>query len=182
MTALATPDAPLVWEAVTRRSPAARSEHRPATSTADPRPAGQRRGQHRRRRRRRRPPRDRRGGRRCGRAPRERGPLVYVGAGTSGRIAAADAAECGPTFSTDRLRGDDDDDAEEDATASSRSWDVGEQDVVLGVSASGRTPYTLGALERARDAGALTIGLACARGSELARVADLRSSSTSARR
>jgi N-acetylmuramic acid 6-phosphate etherase len=50
---------------------------------------------------------------------------------------------------------------------------VGEQDVVLGVSASGATPYTFGAIERAKQAGALTIGLACVRGSQLARAANL---------
>jgi N-acetylmuramic acid 6-phosphate etherase len=101
------------------------------------------------------------------------GRLVYVGAGTSGRIAAADAAECGPTFSTDLISAVTTEVDEEEDDAELARLDVGEQDVVLGVSASGRTPYTLGALERARDAGALTIGLACLRGSELARAADL---------
>ena len=101
------------------------------------------------------------------------GRLVYVGAGTSGRIAAADAAECGPTFSTDLISAVTTDvDAEEDDAQLARV-DVDDGDVVLGVSASGRTPYTLGAVERAAEAGALTIGLACARGSELARVTDL---------
>jgi N-acetylmuramic acid 6-phosphate etherase len=101
------------------------------------------------------------------------GRLVYVGAGTSGRIAAADAAECGPTFSTDLISAVTTEVDEEEDDAELARLDVGEQDVVVGVSASGRTPYTLGALERARDAGALTIGLACVRGSELARAADL---------
>ena len=101
------------------------------------------------------------------------GRLVYVGAGTSGRIAAADAAECGPTFSTDLISAVTTEVDEEEDDGELAQLEVGEQDVVLGVSASGRTPYTLGALERARDAGALTIGLACVRGSELARAADL---------
>jgi N-acetylmuramic acid 6-phosphate etherase len=101
------------------------------------------------------------------------GRLVYVGAGTSGRIAASDAAECGPTFSTDLIDAVHTEvEAEEDDDELAQ-LDVGANDVVLGVSASGRTPYTLGALERAREAGALTIGLACATGSELARAADL---------
>jgi N-acetylmuramic acid 6-phosphate etherase len=101
------------------------------------------------------------------------GRLVYTGAGTSGRIAAADAAESGPTFSTDLITAVTTDvDAEED-DAGLAQLDVGAKDVVLGVSASGRTPYTLGALERARESGALTIGFACVRGSELARAADL---------
>jgi N-acetylmuramic acid 6-phosphate etherase len=101
------------------------------------------------------------------------GRLVYVGAGTSGRIAAADAAECGPTFSTDLISAVHTEvDAEED-DAELAQLDVGSRDVVLGVSASGRTPYTLGALARARDAGALTIAVVCVRDSELARAADL---------
>jgi N-acetylmuramic acid 6-phosphate etherase len=101
------------------------------------------------------------------------GRLVYIGAGTSGRIAAADAAECGPTFSTDLIAAVTTEvDADED-DAELAALDVGPRDVVLGVSASGSTPYTLGALRRARAAGALTIGLACVRGSELARAADL---------
>jgi N-acetylmuramic acid 6-phosphate etherase len=101
------------------------------------------------------------------------GRLVYVGAGTSGRIAATDAAECGPTFSTDLISAVHTDvDAEED-DAQLAQLDVGSLDVVLGVSASGRTPYTLGALGRAREAGALTIGLACVRDSELGRAAEL---------
>jgi len=101
------------------------------------------------------------------------GRLVYVGAGTSGRIAASDAAECGPTFSTELISAVHTEVEAEEDDAQLAQVDVGEHDVVLGVSASGRTPYTLGALARARDAGALTIGLACARDSELARTADL---------
>ena len=101
------------------------------------------------------------------------GRLVYVGAGTSGRIAAADAAECGPTFSTNLIQAVTiEDDADED-DAELAQLVVDERDVVLGISASGRTPYTLGALARGAEAGALTIGLACVRGSELARAADV---------
>jgi N-acetylmuramic acid 6-phosphate etherase len=101
------------------------------------------------------------------------GRLVYVGAGTSGRIAAADAAECGPTFSTNLIDAVTTAvDAEEDDPELAQ-LDVGAQDVVLGVSASGRTPYTLGAIARAKQAGALTIGLACARDTKLGAAADL---------
>jgi N-acetylmuramic acid 6-phosphate etherase len=104
---------------------------------------------------------------------RSGGRLVYVGAGTSGRIAAADAAECGPTFSTDRISAvTTETEADEDDAELAR-LDAGPDDVVLGVSASGSTAYTLGAVERARQAGAMTIGLACVRGSELARACDL---------
>jgi N-acetylmuramic acid 6-phosphate etherase len=104
---------------------------------------------------------------------RHGGRLVYVGAGTSGRIAAADAAECGPTFSTDLITAVTTEvEAEEDDDALAQ-LDVGAEDVVLGVSASGTTPYTLGAIERAQRAGAFTIGLACVGDSELAGRADL---------
>src|SRR5262249_26079414 len=101
------------------------------------------------------------------------GRLFYVGAGTSGRIAASDAAECGPTFSTDLISAVQTEVEAEEDDAGLAQLDVGPQDVVLGVSASGRTPYTLGALGRAKAAGALTIGFACATGSELAQAADL---------
>jgi N-acetylmuramic acid 6-phosphate etherase len=104
------------------------------------------------------------------------GRLVYVGAGSSGRAAAADAAECGPTFSTDRIVAvtTEDEAAEDHAAAGAgelAAFGVGRKDAVLAISASGRTPYTLGALEHATDAGALTIGLAGVLGSELARSA-----------
>lgn len=105
------------------------------------------------------------------------GRLVYVGAGSSGRAAAADAAECGPTFSTDRIVAvtTQDETAEDDAEAGTRDLsavDITQQDVVLGISASGRTAYTLAALEQASRNGALTIGLACVRDSELVRHAE----------
>ena len=106
------------------------------------------------------------------------GRLVYVGAGSSGRAAAADAAECGPTFSTDRIVAvtTEEEAAEDDAAAGANdlaALGVGKQDVVLAVSASGRTPYTLSAVEQAAKAGAFTIGLACVRDSELTRHVEL---------
>jgi len=103
------------------------------------------------------------------------GRLVYVGAGTSGRIAAADAAESGPTFSTDQIVAvtTESEAQEDDAAAGAAALTVTVQDVVLGVSASGRTPYTLGAIEAATRAGALTVAVACVRNSELGRKADL---------
>jgi N-acetylmuramic acid 6-phosphate etherase len=106
------------------------------------------------------------------------GRLVYVGAGSSGRAAAADAAECGPTFSTDRIVAvaTEEEAAEDDAAAGASdlaALGVGEQDVVLAVSASGRTPYTLSAVEEAAKSGARTIGLACVRDSELKRHVEL---------
>jgi N-acetylmuramic acid 6-phosphate etherase len=101
------------------------------------------------------------------------GRLIYVGAGSSGRIAAADAAECGPTFSTDQVLAvtTAEEPVEDDAGAGAAAIGnvgVGARDVVLAVSASGRTPYTLAGLEQAGSAGALTIGLTCVPASELA--------------
>ena len=171
MTLLATPDAPLVWEAVTRaltRKP--QLELRPTRELVRSVNAGDAGV----------PDAVARANDQIAAAidaivaRLERGGrLVYAGAGTSGRIAASDAAECGPTFSTDLISAVHTEvDAEEDDPELAR-LDVGPNDVVLGVSASGRTPYTLGAVERAREAGALTIGLACAVGSDLARRTEL---------
>jgi N-acetylmuramic acid 6-phosphate etherase len=104
------------------------------------------------------------------------GRLIYAGAGSSGRLAWVDASECETTFSTDRVLAILVEDAlEDDAEAGARevlALGVSEADVVVGISASGRTPYALGAVAAAKQAGALTIGLACTHGSELARSAD----------
>jgi N-acetylmuramic acid 6-phosphate etherase len=101
------------------------------------------------------------------------GRLVYAGAGSSGRLAEADASECGSTFSTEQAVAvtTADEAAEDDSGAGARDMaaaKVGPDDAVVAVSASGRTPYTLGALAHAAGAGALTIALVCADGSELA--------------
>jgi N-acetylmuramic acid 6-phosphate etherase len=110
------------------------------------------------------------------------GRLIYAGAGSSGRIAALDAHECEATFSTDPgqvvalLAGDglsplEQETAEDDAEAGSIAMAAivpSDRDVAIGVSASGRTPYTLGALEAARGAGALTACVVSAPGSPLA--------------
>lgn len=115
------------------------------------------------------------------------GRLVYVGAGTSGRIAAVDAAECESTFSTEPgqvaalvaggpLASPLDQEAAEDdreaGAAGIRELDVSEADVVVGISASGRTPYVLGAVEAAAGAGARTVCLVSVGDSELATLAD----------
>jgi N-acetylmuramic acid 6-phosphate etherase len=115
------------------------------------------------------------------------GRLVYVGAGSSGRLAALDAAECQPTFTTEpgqvlalvaggtdlaRANEHAEDDADEGATAVADAG-VGAKDVVVGVSASGRTPYTLGAVDEASRRGALTIALVGASGTELASRSEL---------
>ncbi len=104
------------------------------------------------------------------------GRLIYAGAGSSGRLAWVDASECETTFSTDRVLALFVEDAlEDDAEAGARELEalaVGSDDVVVGISASGRTPHALGAVDAARRAGALTIGFACTRGSELARASE----------
>jgi N-acetylmuramic acid 6-phosphate etherase len=108
------------------------------------------------------------------------GRLVYVGAGTSGGLAALDASECETTFSTDPGQivavvaadpvAEDDGDA---GAAEIGALTVSAADAVVGISASGRTPFVLGAIGAATEAGALTVALVSADGSELARRAEL---------
>jgi N-acetylmuramic acid 6-phosphate etherase len=108
------------------------------------------------------------------------GRLVYVGAGTSGRLAALDAAECGPTFGSTpgevvAIVAGDGEDAEDDVErgeADVQALGVGAGDAVVAVSASGSTPFTLAALETARAAGALCVAVVCAKGSALGAVAE----------
>ena len=116
------------------------------------------------------------------------GRLLYVGAGTSGRLAALDAAECPPTFGTDpetvqaviaggeRAMTESVEGAEDDAAAGAHEMDarrVGATDVVVGVAASGETPFTVAAVRRARERGAWTAGVACNPGSSLEAACDL---------
>jgi N-acetylmuramic acid 6-phosphate etherase len=117
---------------------------------------------------------------------RRGGRLIYVGAGTSGRIGALDAEECEATFSTEpgqvvalvaggtlsspeREAAEDDDEA---GAGALRELSVGADDAVVGISASGRTPYVAGALEAAAAAEALTVCVVSAPDSELARLAE----------
>jgi N-acetylmuramic acid 6-phosphate etherase len=113
------------------------------------------------------------------------GRLIYVGAGTAGRLGVLDAAECLPTFNTDRVVGvmagsaaamrrpreSAEDDAEAGA-ADLAGLAVGAQDAVVGIAASGRTPYTIGAVRHAAGHGALTIGISCNPDAELSRCVD----------
>jgi N-acetylmuramic acid 6-phosphate etherase len=117
---------------------------------------------------------------------RSGGRLVYVGAGSSGAIAALDADECQATFSTEPsqvvalvagagLPSEAREAAEDDGTAGRRAAEelgVSARDAVVGVSASGRTPYVVEALRAAADSGALTIALVAVRGSELGGLAE----------
>jgi N-acetylmuramic acid 6-phosphate etherase len=96
------------------------------------------------------------------------GHLIYAGAGTPGRLGVLDAAECGPTFSTDIVSGviaggpaalTQAIDGAEDVFDPADLAQLTAADAVVGVTASGRTPYVLGALEHARTAGALTVAI-----------------------
>ncbi|MFE9807394.1 N-acetylmuramic acid 6-phosphate etherase [Streptomyces sp. NPDC005548] len=115
------------------------------------------------------------------------GRLVYAGAGTAGRLGVLDASECPPTFNTDPTRVvgmiaggpaalstsiEGAEDSRELAAADLDAIAVTADDTVVGVSASGRTPYAVGAVEHARSRGALTVGLSCNAHSPLAAAAD----------
>lgn len=104
----------------------------------------------------------------------DKGRLVYVGSGTSGRLAVQDGAELAPTFNWPRERtifciaggmqalttsAEGAEDSADDAMSVIDQQNVGSDDVVITVAASGRTPYTLGALREAKRRGALTIGI-----------------------
>lgn len=110
------------------------------------------------------------------------GRLVYAGAGTSGRIAVQDGAELGPTFGwpSDKVAflmaggeralvtpAEGAEDSAQDASARIAQLNVGADDVVIGLAASGATPFTLGAVKAGKERGALTIGIANNPGSPL---------------
>ena len=118
---------------------------------------------------------------------RHGGRLIYVGAGTSGRLGALDASEIPPTFNTSprtvqyimaggpRALGLSTEASEDDtklAIAEIKKRKPGKHDIVLGIASSGRTPFTIAALEYARNRGAQTIALTCNRNSSLERAAD----------
>jgi N-acetylmuramic acid 6-phosphate etherase len=107
------------------------------------------------------------------------GRLVYVGAGTSGGLAALDAEECEATFSATpgqvialTAEGTAAEDDREGGARAAGAAAISAADAVVGISASGRTSYVIGALQAAADAGALTIGLVSVPESELAELAD----------
>ena len=122
------------------------------------------------------------------RAFRNGGRLIYVGAGTSGRIAVLDAAECPPTFGTPpkmvqaiiaggakalRRASEDAEDSALDGARDLRRAGVTRRDVVVGVSAGGTTHYVLGAVDFARRRGAVTVGVTSNPRSPLARKANV---------
>jgi N-acetylmuramic acid 6-phosphate etherase len=116
------------------------------------------------------------------------GRLFYVGAGTSGRLGILDASECPPTFSTEpelvqaiiaggypaifkAIEGAED--SVEQGKEVMLQKEISEKDVVVGITASGRTPYVLGAISQAKLMGAVTVGLSNNGDSELAREAHI---------
>ncbi|RBP91418.1 N-acetylmuramic acid 6-phosphate etherase [Cytobacillus firmus] len=114
------------------------------------------------------------------------GRLIYVGAGTSGRLGIIDASECPPTYGTDpemvvgiiaggkeamteAVEGAEDD--SEQGRQDVADIQLSDKDVLVGIAASGRTPYTIGALQYGNEVGAVTVAVACTKDSEMGRVA-----------
>jgi N-acetylmuramic acid 6-phosphate etherase len=116
------------------------------------------------------------------------GRLVYIGAGTSGRLGVLDASECPPTFGVPpgmvvgQIAGGHDslvrategaEDRRDVGAADLRAIALDARDVVVGIAVSGRTPYVIGALEHARGVGAVTVALTCNPDSAIAGMADI---------
>lgn len=116
------------------------------------------------------------------------GRLIYVGAGTSGRLGVLDASECPPTFSADpgqvvgliaggskalQQAVEGAEDSAEQGAGDLRDIDLSVGDVVVGIATSGHTPYVVGALNFASDVGAATVGFSCNPGSPVAVMADI---------
>ncbi len=116
------------------------------------------------------------------------GHMIYIGTGTSGRIAAVDAVECPPTFSTPpewmqavlaggpkaftrAIEGSEDE--REQASLDLKSKKLSKSDIVIGIGASGSTPYTLAGLEFAKSKGAKTVALVCVTNSPMSKIADI---------
>lgn len=116
------------------------------------------------------------------------GRLIYCGAGTSGRLGILDAVECPPTYSTEpemvqalmaggypaifkAVEGAED--SKELGIADMKGIDFSEKDVLVGIAASGRTPYVLGCMEYAKELGAPTVSVTCCPGSVLDDFADI---------
>nr|WP_226527467.1 N-acetylmuramic acid 6-phosphate etherase [Metabacillus niabensis] len=115
------------------------------------------------------------------------GRLIYIGAGTSGRLGVLDAVECPPTFSTapDLVQGimaggekafvkavEGAEDKEELGEQDLRAIELQSKDTVIGIAASGRTPYVIGALKYAKSIGAKAVALSCNENSPISMVAD----------
>jgi len=114
------------------------------------------------------------------------GRLIYIGAGTSGRLGVLDASECPPTYGVPqdmvigiiaggdralRRSTEDIEDSKEEAIKDLKAISINDKDVVVGIAASGRTPYAIGALEYANQVGAKTACITTSHGSEIATIA-----------
>ncbi|MCC3648646.1 MULTISPECIES: N-acetylmuramic acid 6-phosphate etherase [Cytobacillus] len=113
------------------------------------------------------------------------GRLIYVGAGTSGRLGIIDASECPPTYGTnpemvvgiiaggkeamtEAVEGAEDD--SEQGRQDVAEIQLSDKDVLVGIAASGRTPYTIGALQYGNEVGAVTVSVACTKDSEMGKI------------
>ena len=116
------------------------------------------------------------------------GRLIYMGAGTSGRLGVLDAVECPPTFGVDKTKvmgliaggekafieaQEGAEDSKDLAIEELKGIDLNEKDVVCGIAASGRTPYAIGGIEFAKKLGCKTIAIACNKGSKVGEIADV---------
>lgn len=113
------------------------------------------------------------------------GRVIYIGAGTSGRLGVLDAVECKPTFNTDIFLGtiaggksaffkakEGSEDSKELAISDLKKLKIRKSDVVIGIAASGETPYTISAIQYANKLGALTVGISSKSKSSLSKIAN----------
>ncbi|WP_297376185.1 N-acetylmuramic acid 6-phosphate etherase [uncultured Helcococcus sp.] len=118
---------------------------------------------------------------------RSGGRIIYAGAGTSGRLGVLDAVECPPTFGVDYntvvglIAGGDNafvkakegaEDSKEEGKKNLEKINFSQKDILIGIAASGRTPYVIGAIEYAKSIGASTGSIACTTESEIGRISD----------
>ncbi|SKC36857.1 N-acetylmuramic acid 6-phosphate etherase [Maledivibacter halophilus] len=119
---------------------------------------------------------------------REGGRLIYIGAGTSGRLGILDASECPPTFGVDPnmviglIAGGDKairsavegaEDSKEKAIDQLKNIKFNSKDILVGIAASGRTPFVIGGLEYAKEINTVSIGITCNPNSEISKIADV---------
>ncbi|MDM0492109.1 N-acetylmuramic acid 6-phosphate etherase [Clostridium perfringens] len=119
---------------------------------------------------------------------RKGGRIIYIGAGTSGRLGVLDASECPPTYGVEPeliqgvIAGGEEamfkakegaEDSEELAVLDLKERNLNKNDIVIGIAASGRTPYVIGALKFAKENGVLTASISCNKNSPIAKEADI---------
>jgi N-acetylmuramic acid 6-phosphate etherase len=119
---------------------------------------------------------------------KKKGRLIYIGAGTSGRLGILDAVECPPTFGTETemVQGliagglkaftvavEGAEDREDFAVEDLKQINLNENDIVIGIAASGRTPYVIGGLKYAKEVGASTGSIACNKNAEISKYAEI---------